>query len=85
MSPRPSPGTTYAAPHHGNPHAEMNNGPAPHQLEDDIEYQKKLMREGVELARKRRQEEEAREEAARRERIQKKLEALGPPQRRRAK
>ncbi|KAK6447861.1 hypothetical protein FP744_10004111 [Trichoderma asperellum] len=79
MASRPSPGTTYAAPHHGNPHAEMINGPAPHQLEDDIEYQKKLMREGVELARKRRQEEEAREEAARRERIQKKLEALGPP------
>ncbi|EHK46268.1 hypothetical protein TRIATDRAFT_161748, partial [Trichoderma atroviride IMI 206040] len=79
MASRPSPGTTYAGPHHGNPHAEMNNGPAPHQLEDDIEYQKKLMREGVELARKRRLEEEAREEAARRERIQKKLDALGPP------
>ncbi|PNP41252.1 hypothetical protein TGAMA5MH_07124 [Trichoderma gamsii] len=79
MDSRPSPGTTYAGPHHGNPHAEINNGPAPHQLEDDIEYQKKLMREGVELARKRRLEEEAREEAARRERIQKKLDALGPP------
>ncbi|KAM0445863.1 hypothetical protein ACHAPV_006696 [Trichoderma viride] len=79
MASQPSPRTAYAGLHHGNPHAEMNNGPAPHQLEDDIEYQKKLMREGVELARKRRLEEEAREEAARRERIQKKLDALGPP------
>ncbi|KAL7951109.1 hypothetical protein V8C42DRAFT_138029 [Trichoderma barbatum] len=84
LTPRPSPGTTYAAPHHGNPHPEHNAGPPPpppppHQLEDDLEYQKKLMREGIEIARKRRQEEEAREEAARRERIQKKLEAMGPP------
>ncbi|KAK4064790.1 uncharacterized protein Triagg1_8977 [Trichoderma aggressivum f. europaeum] len=78
--PLPSPGTTYAAPHHGNPHLEHNAPPPPsHQLEDDLEYQKKLMREGIESARKRRQEEEAREEAARRERIQKKLEAMGPP------
>ncbi|ODA79720.1 hypothetical protein RJ55_05314 [Drechmeria coniospora] len=46
---------------------------------DEVEYQKKLMRERVELARKRRQEEEVREEAAKRERIQKKLDALGPP------
>ncbi|KAJ6788476.1 hypothetical protein PWT90_02621 [Aphanocladium album] len=46
--------------------------------EDDVEYQKKLMKERIELARKRRQEEVAREEAARKERIQKKLEALGP-------
>ncbi|KAK5998118.1 hypothetical protein PT974_00490 [Cladobotryum mycophilum] len=75
---RPSPGTTFVAPHRG-PHTEYNAGPPPPLLEDDIEYQKKLMREGVELARKRRQEEEAREEAARRERIQKKLDALGPP------
>ncbi|KAL7933552.1 hypothetical protein V8C35DRAFT_58572 [Trichoderma chlorosporum] len=74
-----SPGTTYATPHHANPHLEHNAAPPPHQLEDDLEYQKKLMREGIESARKRRQEEEAREEAARRERIQKKLEAMGPP------
>ncbi|KAH7322953.1 hypothetical protein B0I35DRAFT_190787 [Stachybotrys elegans] len=45
---------------------------------DEVEYQKKLMRERNELARKRRQEEDAREEAARRERIQKKLDSLGP-------
>ncbi|UKZ56398.1 hypothetical protein TrVGV298_010234 [Trichoderma virens] len=77
--PLPSPGTTYAAPHHGNSHLEHNPAPPSHQLEDDLEYQKKLMREGIESARKRRQEEEAREEAARRERIQKKLEAMGPP------
>ncbi|KAM3507772.1 hypothetical protein MY10362_001574 [Beauveria mimosiformis] len=46
--------------------------------EDDVEYQKKLMKERIELARKRRQEEVVREEAARKERIQKKLEMLGP-------
>ncbi|CAG9946756.1 unnamed protein product [Clonostachys rosea f. rosea IK726] len=46
---------------------------------DEIEYQKKLMRERNELARKRRMEQEAAEEAAKRERIQKKLEAMGPP------
>lgn len=45
---------------------------------DDVEFQKRLMKERIELARKRRQEEVAREEAARKERIQKKLEALGP-------
>ncbi|PTB70994.1 hypothetical protein BBK36DRAFT_140258 [Trichoderma citrinoviride] len=76
---RPSPGTSYAAPHHGNSHPEQPVAPPSHRLEDDIEFQKKLMREGIEQARKRRQEEEAREEAARRERIQKKLEAMGPP------
>lgn len=45
---------------------------------DEVEYQKKLMRERNEIARKRRHEQEAAEEAARRERIQKKLDALGP-------
>lgn len=45
---------------------------------DEVEYQKKLMRERNEVARKRRIEQEAAEEAARRERIQKKLEAMGP-------
>ncbi|OTA02750.1 hypothetical protein A9Z42_0031210 [Trichoderma parareesei] len=77
---RPSPGTSYATPHQGNSHPEHHAPPPPsHKLEDDLEFQKKLMREGIEQARKRRQEEEAREEAARRERIQKKLEAMGPP------
>ncbi|KAL2121615.1 hypothetical protein VTJ04DRAFT_5642 [Mycothermus thermophilus] len=47
--------------------------------EDDIELQKRLMRERRELALKRRQEEEAREEAAKRERIRLKLQALGFP------
>lgn len=47
--------------------------------EDEIEFQKRLMREKTELARKRRLEDEAREEAERRARIQKKLDALGPP------
>ncbi|KAJ6443134.1 hypothetical protein O9K51_04313 [Purpureocillium lavendulum] len=68
------------APHDVPPPAEPNAIPpvsAP-PVVDEVEYQKKLMRERVELARKRRQEEEAREEAERRERIQKKLEALGP-------
>lgn len=45
---------------------------------DDVEFQKKLMKERIELARKRRQDEVAREEAARKERIQKKLDSLGP-------
>lgn len=49
------------------------------ELVNEVEYQKKLMRERIELARKRRQYEEAEEEAAKKERIQKKLEALGPP------
>ncbi|KAF7562774.1 hypothetical protein G7046_g1354 [Stylonectria norvegica] len=47
-------------------------------LVDEVEYQKRLMRERNDLARKRRQEEEIREDAAKKERIQKKLEALGP-------
>jgi hypothetical protein len=52
--------------------------PSQQPVVDEVEYQKKLMRERVELAKKRRQEEEAREEAARKERIQKKLDAMGP-------
>ncbi|KAG6017621.1 hypothetical protein E4U54_005726 [Claviceps lovelessii] len=55
------------------PMAESKNG-----LVNEVEYQKQLMRERRELARKRRLEEEAIEEAAKKERIQKKLEALGP-------
>ncbi|KAG5949427.1 hypothetical protein E4U53_005889 [Claviceps sorghi] len=46
---------------------------------NEVEYQKQLMRERRELARKRKLEQEALEEAAKKERIQKKLEALGPP------
>ena len=76
--PRSSPKATYATPQAGpapsNPGPQQSTGPSM----DDIEYQKKLMRERTELARKRRQEEEAAEEAARRERIQKKLDAMGP-------
>lgn len=53
---------------------------------DDIEFQKKLMRERLEAAKKRRVEEEEREEAAKRERIRLKLEAMGPaPERKSAK
>ncbi|KFY17579.1 hypothetical protein V492_00560 [Pseudogymnoascus sp. VKM F-4246] len=48
-------------------------------LEDEVELQKKIMRESRELARKRRLDEEAREEAERKERIRLKLEAMGPP------
>jgi hypothetical protein len=47
-------------------------------IEDEVELQKKIMRESRELARKRRLEEEAREEAERKERIRLKLEAMGP-------
>ncbi|KAM5354175.1 hypothetical protein ACJ41O_000825 [Fusarium nematophilum] len=78
--PRASPRDAFAAPHQAGPPPEPIPGPPPplQPVVDEVEYQKKLMRERVELARKRRQEEEAREEAERRERIQKKLEALGP-------
>ncbi|GAB7355974.1 hypothetical protein MBLNU459_g6605t1 [Dothideomycetes sp. NU459] len=48
-------------------------------LEDERERQKKLMQEKREAAIKRRQDEEAREEAERKERIRKKMEALGMP------
>ncbi|KPM40346.1 hypothetical protein AK830_g6252 [Neonectria ditissima] len=79
--PRASPRAVFATPHQAGPPPEAVMGPPPPVLPvvDELEYQKKLMRERNELARKRRQEEEAREEAERRERIQKKLEALGPP------
>ncbi|KAH7171498.1 hypothetical protein EDB81DRAFT_910353 [Dactylonectria macrodidyma] len=78
--PRASPRTSFATPHQGGPPPEPVPGPPPpvQPVVDEVEYQKKLMRERREFARKRRQEEEAREEAERRERIQKKLEALGP-------
>ncbi|WZH43291.1 uncharacterized protein QYS62_004294 [Fusarium acuminatum] len=80
MPPRASPNPSFAQPHHTGPLPEQVAGPPPplQPAGDEVEYQKKLMRERVELARKRRQEEEAREEAERRERIQKKLDAMGP-------
>ena len=46
--------------------------------EDVAELQKRVMREKRELARKRREEEEARLEAEKRERLRQKLESLGP-------
>lgn len=78
--PRASPRAAFATPHSGPPPEPVAGPPPPVQqpMADELEYQKKLMRERIELARKRRQEEEAREEAERRERIQKKLDALGP-------
>lgn len=77
--PRSSPNATYATPHHNDHPVEMGSSPPTQQpVVDEVEYQKKLMQERRDLARKRRQEEEEREENARRERIQKKLEALGP-------
>ncbi|KAI1840041.1 hypothetical protein JX265_013527 [Neoarthrinium moseri] len=71
---RPSPAQTHAV-----PQLPVHDVPPAAQLEDDIELQKKLMRERRELAIKRRLEEEAREEAAKQERIRLKLEAMGPP------
>lgn len=52
-------------------------GPPPPSVEDERERQKKVMQEKREAAIRRRQEEEAREEAERKERIRKKMEALG--------
>lgn len=68
-------------------HASLTGGPgqmnqaqaAPIPQQDELELQKKIMKEARELARKRRLEEEAREEAERKERIRLKLEAMGPP------
>lgn len=77
--PRSSPNAVYATPHQNDHQVEMGSSPPTQQpMVDEVEYQKKLMQERRDLARKRRQEEEEREENARRERIQKKLEALGP-------
>jgi hypothetical protein len=65
------------------PEAQIHqtDGPAPSALSitEEREKQKKLMQEKREAAIRRRQEEEAREEAERRERIRKKMEALGMP------
>ncbi|KAK1775720.1 hypothetical protein QBC45DRAFT_334578 [Copromyces sp. CBS 386.78] len=87
--PRVSPAVAHAAPvPHHHVAADMVGvppvGPPPVQeqvplvTEQDIELQKRLMREKVEAARKRRMEEEEREKAAREERIRLKLQALGP-------
>lgn len=55
-------------------------------IENTVEFQKRLMQERRAEAIKRRQEEEAREEAARKERLAKKLAALGPaPERKSAR
>lgn len=77
--PRSSPGQTFATPNRQEQAADLSTSP-PGQppVADEVEYQKKVMREKRELARTRRLEEEAREEEARRERIKQKLEALGP-------
>ncbi|KAH8203740.1 hypothetical protein TruAng_002153 [Truncatella angustata] len=82
--PRPSPGQTHAVPQavpqNVTPVTEAQPDPAAAAIpsEDDVELQKRLMRERRELAIKRRLEEEANEEAARKERIRLKLEAMGP-------
>lgn len=66
-----------------SPDAQIHqtDGAAPSALSiaEERERQKKLMQEKREAAIRRRQEEEAREEAERRERIRKKMEALGMP------
>ncbi|KAK9793545.1 hypothetical protein SCARD494_06129 [Seiridium cardinale] len=75
-----SPSQTDAVLHNVQPPAEVpvEAAAAVTPLEDDIELQKRLMRERRELAIKRRLEEEAKEDAARKERIRLKLEAMGP-------
>jgi len=63
---------------HGQPAQLVDNQPqVPY--EDPVKAQEQIMRQTRELARIRRQEEEAREEAAKQERIRLKLEAMGPP------
>lgn len=54
-------------------------GPTIDSANETVEYQKRLMKERREAAVRRRQELEAKEEAEKRERLAKKLEALGPP------
>lgn len=75
---RASPVVSHASPMLAQSHLAHPLTPAI-PLEDEVELQKKIMRESRELARKRRLEEEAREEAERKERIRLKLEAMGPP------
>lgn len=83
--PHVSPQAHFATPGQQGPPGD-NMGPPPAAAAqapaqpgpDEVEYQKKLMRERNEIARKRRHDQEAAEEAARRERIQKKLDSMGP-------
>jgi hypothetical protein len=81
--PRASPAVSHASPASAHGQMATTEGTQPTTpaipLESEIELQKRIMREGRELARKRRLEEEAREEAERKERIRLKLEAMGPP------
>ncbi|ERT00828.1 hypothetical protein HMPREF1624_02061 [Sporothrix schenckii ATCC 58251] len=75
-----------APPGSAQPHTQGAPQAASASIEDELEIQKKIMRERRELAKKRRLEEEEREEAAKRERIRLKLEAMGPaPERKSAK
>ncbi|KAK0712283.1 hypothetical protein B0T21DRAFT_75983 [Apiosordaria backusii] len=91
--PRASPAMAHATPYHQAPSVAGVQDAVPPTIqqsplvpaaslvgvtEQDIELQKKLMRERRELALKRRQEQEAKEEAERKERIRAKLEAMGP-------
>ncbi|KAL1902297.1 hypothetical protein Sste5346_001273 [Sporothrix stenoceras] len=81
-------GPPSAGPPNAGPPVQQGVPPAaaPASIEDELEIQKKIMRERRELAKKRRLEEEEREEAAKRERIRLKLEAMGPaPERKSAK
>lgn len=75
---RTSPAVSHASPASIQSHIAQPSTPA-FPLEDEVELQKRIMRESRELARKRRLEEEAREDAERKERIRLKLEAMGPP------
>lgn len=74
---RASPAMSSAAPQQI---PDAGAAPAPQQnIENTVEFQKKLMQERRAEAIKRRQEQEAQEEAAKKERLAKKLAALGPP------
>ncbi|KAJ4390667.1 hypothetical protein N0V93_004265 [Gnomoniopsis smithogilvyi] len=75
--PRASPAMSSVAP---QPVPDAAIIAAPQQnIENTVEFQKKLMQERRAEAIKRRQEQEAQEEAAKKERLAKKLAALGPP------
>ncbi|KAL1869926.1 hypothetical protein Daus18300_005387 [Diaporthe australafricana] len=74
---RASPAISHGAPQVPGS-SEMQTVPPAGPVVDDVEFQKKLMKERREEAIRRRQDEEAREEAAKQERLRKKLEALGP-------
>lgn len=75
--PRASPAMSSAAPQQ-IPDAGAIGAPQQN-IENTVEFQKKLMQERRAEAIKRRQEQEAQEEAAKKERLAKKLAALGPP------